>query len=63
MKATLQEARLNAGITRKDAAERIGIQIETLYRYEKGLSAPKLWVAIELLKLYGLKFEDIEWQV
>lgn len=63
MKVTLKQARLDAGITRKDVAERIGVQSETLYRYETGEIAPKLWVAIELLNLYGLKFEDVDWLI
>ena len=51
MKVSYKAARINAGITQKDAADNLGITQGTLLSYEKGYREPK---ADMLRRMYEL---------
>lgn len=58
-KLTLKAARVNAGLTLKDAAEKIGRSPATVCAWEKGQADPKLGDFLKLMELYGTDTGDI----
>lgn len=53
-KISLKAARINAELTQKEAARQIGIAENTLKRYEKGITAPRVDTMEKMSKVYGL---------
>ena len=51
-KISLAAARVNAGYTQKEAAEKITMSKRTLSRWESGKTAPTVDKFIELCRLY-----------
>lgn len=60
---TLKGARVNAGVSIKDAAAVAGVSEDTMYRYEAGKSSPKIDTAIKLAELYGKTIDKIDFSV
>lgn len=58
-KITLKAARVNAGLTQKEAAEKIGISYQTLSDYEKDESKIKLSTIKKMCSVYGFPLEYI----
>ena len=56
---TLRAARTNLGLSQKEAANRIGISVETLGNYERGKSYPDIPVLRAIEREYGLPYKDI----
>ena len=56
---TLKAARENAGLTQKEAAEKLKISNSTLSAWEKGTSFPTVDKATELCELYGVTINSI----
>lgn len=59
MAITLKAARVNKNLTQKEAAALIGISVETLVNYEKGLSFPNVPIIKKIESVYGLQYSDI----
>lgn len=59
-KITLEAARVNAGFTQKQVAQRLGITKETISRWEKGKTSPKADMFLCLINLYGVPIEMIK---
>ena len=59
MAITLKAARVNKNLTQKEAAALIGISVETLANYEKGLSFPNVPVIKRIESVYGVQYSDI----
>lgn len=59
MGVTLKAARVNKNLTQKKAAALLGISVETLINYEKGLSFPNVPVIKKMEKLYEVHYSDI----
>ena len=59
MSITLKAARVNAGLTQKEAAERLGISRSTLASYEAYKTKPDIEMAKKLAALYGLPVDGI----
>ena len=59
MKITLKAARVNAGLTQAQAAERLSIDRTTLMRWESGKSSPKLADVQRMCQLYGISTADL----
>lgn len=58
--STLVTARKNAGLTQLDAAKKIGVNVRTLRKWEKGMSyPPKYFVERKICALYGVSESDI----
>ena len=55
----LKAARVNAGFTQEQAAEKLGISKGTLANYEQYKTSPDIKLAVEIAKLYGKKVDDI----
>ena len=60
-KITLKASRVNAGLTLKEASEKIGVTSQSLISWEHGTYGIKLGTACKLCRLYGCKLTDIDW--
>ena len=58
-KITIKAARVNAGLTQKEAAERLGIAYQALSSYEKNNKSIRLEVLEKMCSLYGIPMEYI----
>ena len=58
-KMTLAAARVNKGLTQKNAAKRLKISNKTLSNWEKGYTYPKSNHIDAICALYDCSYEDI----
>ena len=56
---TLKAARINLGLSQKEAAALIDISVDTLRNYERGKSYPDIPVLRAIEKAYGIPYKDI----
>ena len=59
MQMTLKAARVNCGLSCRQAAAHLGISINVLYNIERGHTLPRALLLREMLQLYGICFEDL----
>lgn len=59
MQISLKAARVNAGMTQKIAASRIGVDQSTLINWESGKTAPKAPQLLALCRLYEISVDEI----
>ena len=59
MAITLKAARVNAGLTQKEAAKRLKISKGTLASYEMYRTIPNVDIAQKIANLYGLEVDGI----
>lgn len=59
MAMTPKAARVNVGLTQRDSAKALGIDRNTLSKYENGTAIPKLDVAIKMAQLYSCSLDDL----
>lgn len=59
MALTLKAARVNRGLTQKEAAKMLGIAVDTLINYEAGKTFPDVPMITRIEKLYGLTYNEI----
>ena len=59
VKISLKAARVNAGLTQKEAAKALGISNSTLGKWEQGKCFPSADMIIEICKLYGVDYDTI----
>lgn len=59
MAITLKAARINKGLSQKEAAKRIGISVDTLSNYERGKSFPDVPTIRRIEEVYGCQYRDI----
>lgn len=59
MSITLKAARVNKGLTQKQAGELIGVSAETIGSWETGKRSPNLDKIPSILKVYEVGFDDI----
>ena len=59
IKITLAAARVNAGMTQTEVAEKMGITHHTLLNWEKGRVTPKKASLEMMASLYGIPLENI----
>ena len=52
-KISLEAARVNAGLTQKEAAERLNVNVATVANWESGKTTPTAENFIKLCKLYN----------
>lgn len=55
----LKAARVNAGLTQKDVAERLEVNRNTISSYEAYKTIPDIETAKRIAALYGLTVDDI----
>ncbi len=56
---TLRAARVNAGLTQKEVANKLEISNKTLSNWESGKAMPKVDKIDALCKLYGRTYDEI----
>lgn len=59
MSLTLKAARVNAGLSQKDAAKALEISVDTLSRYERGLSFPDVPTIKRIERLYKTSYNEL----
>lgn len=56
---SMAAARVNADLSQKEAAEKLGVTPVTLGRWEKGEAIPNMAVARKMAELYGIPLDYI----
>ena len=59
MSISLKAARVNKNLTQKEAAEMLGIAVDTLRMYEIGKTFPDVPMINKIEKLYCVSYNDI----
>lgn len=57
----LKAARVNAGLTQEEVAEKLGKSKSTIVNYELYRSMPDIETAQKLAELYGMSVDNIIW--
>ena len=58
-KITLKAARVNTGLTQKEAAKMLNISNKTLGNWENGASFPKADKVAEICTLYKVEYDNL----
>ena len=58
-KMTLKAARVNAGLTLKDASKELGVGLQTLVSWETGKTSPTLRKTKRICEVYQIQIQDI----
>ena len=58
-KITLAAARVNAGLTQTEAAEKIGVSQITISNWETGKTSPKMSIVPIIADLYKIPVHDL----
>ena len=59
MKLTLKAIRINKGLSQEEASRRIGVSVDTLGNYERGITYPDVPILKKIEKVYGVEYKDI----
>ncbi len=59
MAITLKAARINKGLTQKEAARALGVSCTTLAKYEKGITFPNTETIKRMEQAYGVSYADL----
>lgn len=59
LKISLAAARVNAGMTQKDAAEAMHVSTQTIVNWEKGRIEPRIGDSEKLCRLYKIPYDNI----
>lgn len=61
MRMTLKAARINKGLTQQEVADELRVNKQTIGRWERGITVPKIDQIKPICELYGVSFDDIKW--
>ena len=59
MQITLKAARTNASLTQNEAAERIGVTVDTIGNWERGRSFPDALNIKRIEEAYSIRYDDL----
>lgn len=59
LQISLAAARVNAGLTQKEAAEKMGVSSVTMVNWEKGKTLPDIATARKLAELYEIPLDNL----
>lgn len=59
---TLKAARVNVGLTQKQAAKELQISEQTLSNYERGISYPDVPMVMAMENLYQVSYVDLDFR-
>lgn len=59
MKVTLKAARINKGLSQEEAAKLIGVSVDTLGNYERGITYPDIPILKNIEKTYGIEYSNL----
>ena len=60
IKISLKALRVNMGLSQREAAEKIGIYIDTLRNYENGRTYPDQPTIERMCEVYGVSYNNIK---
>lgn len=58
-KITLKAARVNSGLSQKEAAKKLGVADSTLYKWESGKHKPNLKYLDRIEKVFNISIDNI----
>ena len=58
-KITLKAARVNAGLSQKEAALKLKVSNSTLSKWEKGRTVPDVTFVPKICDLYGVSYDNL----
>lgn len=56
---TLKAARVNANMTRNEAASKLGVSVDTLFNWENGRTFPNVPQIKKIEEVYSVEYRDI----
>ena len=59
IKISIRAARVNAGYSQKEAADRLGVSNKTLGSWENGITFPPADKIAALCELYGVSYDNL----
>ena len=59
VKLSIRAARVNVGLSQKEAAERIGVSNKTLGNWENGTTFPPADKILVICELYGVSYDNL----
>ena len=59
VKISIKAARVNAGLSQKEAADRLGVSNKTMGNWENGITYPPADKISEICELYGLSYDNL----
>ena len=59
MQITLRAARMNASMTQKEAAQHLGVTVDTVGNWERGKSVPDALQIRRIDEAYRVKYDDL----
>lgn len=60
MQLTLKAIRINKGLTQEEASKMIGISVDTLGKYERGLTYPDIPILKRIEEVYEVNYNNID---
>lgn len=60
MKLSLRALRINANLSTRETADKLGISIDTWRNYECGKQYPRVNVALQAAELFGCSLDSID---
>lgn len=63
MAISLKAARVNAGLTQKEAAERLGVTPTTISKWETKITYPTISNVKKLVEIYSISVDDIDFEL
>lgn len=62
MEISLKAARVNAGLTQIQVANRVGTTKNTISNYERGITIPDMEMGMKLAEVYGCTVNDLKFR-
>ena len=59
VKLSIRAARVNVGLSQKEAADRLGVSNKTLGNWEKGITFPPADKILAICELYGVPYDQL----
>jgi len=59
VRLSFRSARVNAGLTQQEVADKVGVSVVTLSKWERYITSPDVNKAHELAKLYGVSMDSL----
>lgn len=59
VKISMKAARVNAGLSQKEVADRLGVSNKTIGNWENGITYPPADKIPEICELYGLSYDNL----
>ena len=59
MKVTLKAARTNVGLTQQEAADKIGVTVDTMSSWERAKSFPNALQIRRIEEVYGVPYDNL----